>query len=69
MDASQGPIGGVPGGEKAGAALRGLSDLMEGGDREPFAVGKEYSLEALREVRSKSAAMAALSRSLKNGAA
>jgi hypothetical protein len=72
MDASQGPIGGTPGGgggEKMGSAIRSLSSLMDEDTRRPFDVGSEYSLESLREVRSKAAAMAALSRSLKNGTA
>jgi hypothetical protein len=72
MDASQGPIGGAPGGgggEKMGSAIRSLSSLMDDDGRRPFDVGSEYSLESLREVRSKAAAMAALSRSLKSGAA
>jgi hypothetical protein len=77
LDASQGPIGGVPGGAggggvgKAASAIRGLSDLIddEGRGRQPFDVGSEYALGSLREVRSKVAAAAALSRSLKNGAA
>jgi hypothetical protein len=67
MTPDQGPIGGVPGGTKAGSAISGLSGLMDGGGRRAFDVGSEYSLEALRDVRSKAGALAALSRSLKNG--
>lgn len=71
MDASQGPIGGAPGGgsAKMGSAISNLSSLIDYEGRRPFDVGSEYSLESLREVRSKAAAMAALSRSLKDGAA
>jgi hypothetical protein len=65
LTADQGPIGG---GTKAGSAISSLSDLMEEGSRRSFDVGQEYSLDSLREVRSKAAAMAALSRSLRNGA-
>ena len=69
MDAGQGPIGGAPGGgEKMGYAIDGLSSMMDNG-RRPFDVGSEYAIESLREVRSKAGALAALSRSLKNGAA
>jgi hypothetical protein len=63
LTADQGPIGGV----KAGSAIQGLSTLIEDG-RRTFDVGSEYTLDALREVRSKAAALAILSRSLKNGA-
>jgi hypothetical protein len=42
--------------------------MDDDGGRRPFDVGSEYSLESLREVRSKAGALAALSRSLKNGA-
>ena len=52
-----------------GSAIRSLSSLMDEDGRRAFDVGKEYSLEALRDVRSKAAAMAALSRSLKQGVA
>ena len=71
MDASQGPIGGAPGGggTKMGSAIYSLSSLMEDEGRRSFDVGSEYALESLRNVQSKAAAMAALSRSLKNGGA
>lgn len=69
MDPSQGPIGGGGGGEKAGEAVAGLAMLLGDDRRQPFDVGREYSLDSLREVRSKAAALAALSRSLKQGAA
>jgi hypothetical protein len=70
LTADQGPIGGAPGGGgmKAGSAISNLSNLIDTG-RRSFDVGSEYALDSLREVRSKAAAMAALSRSLKNGAA
>jgi hypothetical protein len=68
MDPSQGPIGGA-GGEKAGAAVASLAMLLGDDRRQSFDVGREYSLDSLREVRSKAAALAALSRSLKQGAA
>ena len=50
-----------------GSAISGLSGLMDGTGRRSFDVGSEYALESLREVRSKAGALAALSRSLKNG--